>query len=604
MFIRELELRNFRGYGYRRFVFSQPRSLIVGENGVGKSTIAEAIALLLTGHCTGVDGKGQGQRELIKAGAEEAIITADIDGLGTVTRTIRQNGPAETTTPIGVIQDQLRASDPFITAAVYGSTFFELHHGDAKNLLMSLLNVRVPVTNDRGEQEVVGLAEVERRYQVAFNDRKALKKAVAATFVPTIERRPDLEREDEDDLQAIVDGRNGSYQQAVQKTADVRARVKQLQERRAALERGERDLAQLRADRKAQLDLVAEYAIQHEEAGAALQKLEAERPANDAGAADEISRLQVFVGKVQDQAGGVEGARTCVLGPVPCLTPAKEFKAELTKAKKQIAALKKRVDAGEQFAQHLGAAQQMVRSAADARQKAQDKADAIGAAIDAEEKRRDELDPILDALKQDAEDAEAAESVVGGAAADLAKAQAKLQALRDYQRAIAQRDQAVAHVDDLKVKLKEAERQVDELGPNGARATALQDSLADFQQAINAALAVFRFELQINVEPWVVLVKTPNSGGSLPFALLSKGQRLWTGLAFQLALAAVSGLDFCIVDDVEGVVGEARANLTDLVMTAPVGQVLVIKAQASGDERPHLDGLQVIEAGDERPVLV
>jgi len=38
--------------------------------------------------------------------------------------------------------------------------------------------------------------------------------------------------------QAIVDGRNGSYQQAVQKTADVRARVKQLQERRAALERG------------------------------------------------------------------------------------------------------------------------------------------------------------------------------------------------------------------------------------------------------------------------------------------------------------------------------------------------------------------------------
>jgi hypothetical protein len=76
--------------------------------------------------------------------------------------------------------------------------------------------------------------------------------------------------------------------------------------------------------------------------------------------------------------------------------------------------------------------------------------------------------------------------------------------------------------------------------------------------------------------------------------MLSKGQRLFTGLAFQLALAQVSGLDCAVVDDVEAVVGTNRQLLTSIVMAADLGQVLVAMATPENYQAPNIDRLQIV----------
>ena len=135
------------------------------------------------------------------------------------------------------------------------------------------------------------------------------------------------------------------------------------------------------------------------------------------------------------------------------------------------------------------------------------------------------------------------------------------------------------------------------LGPGGVRLAALTEALEAFNEQISDALAPFGFSLTIKADPWEVLVNTADGDG-IRFEMLSKGQRLWTGLAFQLALAKVSGLGFVVIDDVEAVVGQARRQLTEAVMTADLDQILVALAKPDDEPAPALDGLRVIRVSE------
>lgn len=49
MKIHHLEIRNFRGFEHRSFDFSDQFNVLIGDNGSGKTTVLEAIALGLDG---------------------------------------------------------------------------------------------------------------------------------------------------------------------------------------------------------------------------------------------------------------------------------------------------------------------------------------------------------------------------------------------------------------------------------------------------------------------------------------------------------------------------------------------------------------------------
>lgn len=626
MRLTNLRLRNFRSYEAMDLDFTANRTLIIGENGVGKSTIADAIALVLTGRCRGVNGKGEGQKDLIRGTADEAEISLTIEGLGTVTRTIHRVHGANSTMPVDHIMGALQTTDAYTQAAIYGSAFFEMGHAEAKALLLRLLDVTVVLPGAKPGEPGRGLSldEADLKYKAAFDQRTSLKRSLAS--LPAMQQPPapawvqtdDHWTDNEDRVAVDIRSARVTYEAAVALTAEVRAEARQLESQRASLTGAPaKDYQRAMDIAKAQLASYQEAEAQAKADLEAALAMPAEATENLTAT---ISELRVFVQRIEQSAptAGAEprkpvrpkkvtdqpkpAAAVCVLGcGIPCLTPPAEFQATLTSTKRQIEDMEARVKAGTERAIAVAVAQRQMTEAQTAMAKHEAGLAAAHAGLRAEARRQADLAEVVAKL----------EDIGPKAAAAQADVDAKLQCLNDLRQretelgvyrggldafASIQKQRA-----DLEAELAEAERIVGLLGPKGLKLKALEDALAEFHEVINASLEPFGFSLEISVDPWKVLVVHGTTARPLPFELLSKGQRLWTGLAFQLALAAVSGLDFCVIDDVEGVVGEARGKLTDVALDAPIGQMLIVKAQAEDEEAPDLDGLQVVRIG--QPVM-
>jgi predicted ATP-binding protein involved in virulence len=74
MRIHELSLKNFRGFAEREFRFNEPLTLVVGENGSGKTCLLEGLCVALGGWLYGFDGlESQDKRNFIKADHRKII---------------------------------------------------------------------------------------------------------------------------------------------------------------------------------------------------------------------------------------------------------------------------------------------------------------------------------------------------------------------------------------------------------------------------------------------------------------------------------------------------------------------------------------------------
>lgn len=606
MKVHGIELTNFRNYESLQLAFDQPRTLLIGPNGAGKSTLVDAIAWVLTGRCRGVNARGEGQKDLIRLGAEEARVEIDLgDGL-VVARHIARNGSAGSTMKTEQILGQLDTSEGMVHAVLYGRTFFDLQHAAAKSLLMDALNVTVPAAKlpgvDLGGIDEVDLDTLEQLYQRAFEDRAGVKRQLAAHQVPDKPKVIDmaLAGKSAEELADQLKVAQGEMKTRLQDQVDA---DRDLQNRQHAIDQAE--------DAAGQADKLAGSRTAHEgmlaEHQGRLQNAQADLAAAQEQQAEPVDQLQAQVREAEvliDKLGRHDPDRGCVLSAsIPCLTKAADFSGQVETLRKQTKDLGKRVKAGQERAAAIAAAQQRVRDEernvtyhqgqlADIDQK-------IAVAKDAAAQLKTLKAGLAD-LKRAAKKADAA---VTEQQQLVDHAMASWQAVVQYQTALASHNRAVSERADLEDAVDKAEALVALLGPKGIRLQVLDEAVQEFNAAINVALQVFGFSIAIQVDPWKVLVDT-GAGEAIRFEMLSKGQQLFTGLAFQLALADVSGLDFAVVDDVEAVVGKTRQLLTGTVMTSDLGQILVSMAKAADEPVPTLDGLQVVRMDQNQTVAV
>jgi len=78
MKIERLKIKNFRGVGEVELDMKSPVIFLLGENGVGKSTVADALEFLFTGRCKYTSESGAGFAELLRVGAKKGEIEADV----------------------------------------------------------------------------------------------------------------------------------------------------------------------------------------------------------------------------------------------------------------------------------------------------------------------------------------------------------------------------------------------------------------------------------------------------------------------------------------------------------------------------------------------
>lgn len=619
--IQSLQLINFRSCRTVGLNFPAPRTLIVGANDAGKSTVADAIAWCLTGRCRGLDQGGRGVRDLVRQGAREMWVSVTLNGIGQVTRAFDGKGVSLSLLApdgelvagaLGDVQAGLLARLggvrlDAIEVACHATAFLDSDHAAARDLLLLALNVRVDLDGEdfRAVQQLglVGsvngpatrigdltLDTVETLEERARDKRLDLKRRIQEIGAPQPPPLPAALRETPplDTLQARLDEKKTN---AAQRFAGMHQRLGE----RATLadrERALRDeIAKIDARLRAASDVGVRLAHAEAERDTLKRAIDATQDTQAAGAARavDIAALSRVIGAI-DQHSPSKG---CVIDPtIPCKTPAKAF------ADRKPVLLKKRADIEREG---KAAATAMQKRAADAKRLQEfdvevarlrrAREDVVRDACAAEEKGA-ELTAVQTRLAALGEAAD--EQAFNGARDAIRGIEHLIDLWKRHQAALEAHTDCVRRAKDLREQLALAERACEALGPKGARAAALEAALAGFIAETGSFLQAWGVTLAIEPEPWKVLMN------GRPAALMSKSGRLRAGVALQLAVVRHAGLGFAIVDEADILDEENARTFSRLIASARIGRdgdegsIIVLATRGKNYALPRVMGLSAV----------
>jgi len=142
MKIERIALQDFKCFEDLNIRFTKPVNLIFGENASGKTTIAQAIALALTGRVNGQNG-GSDRRPLVRHDAEEFSVSVSLSQNGLPGRLEHYDltqyaGAKESTDPETLFQG-LKTNRETLGALLETTGFLSLHPDEKKRILFELL---------------------------------------------------------------------------------------------------------------------------------------------------------------------------------------------------------------------------------------------------------------------------------------------------------------------------------------------------------------------------------------------------------------------------------------------------------------------------------
>lgn len=579
MKITQLDLTAFRSYTDTTLNMDAPRVLISGRNGSGKTSILDALKWAFLGHCAGTDARGAGAEVLIPTGEKAAEVAVQIAGIGRAVRSYGSAGGSFTVdafTGTSAVQQQalqikLDTTPAYLDAVLDTAAFLNLGHVEAKAMVLSLLGVKIPINAAEPQKSVqpgdlVGLYtldELDAKYKQAFEDRKLAKRTLAGSVVPA---KPEAAH-----MPAVsaVEEQLGKLRQAL---GELQKATGSVTGKRSALEaEGSRVAEAMHAnpgeDRSAQV----------EDLKVKLAALESQvMPATLKAPAKGDPQRVIYLQEVADKLRPHLPKAGCVLDrTVPCKTPASAFEARLTALDKELKAIapKQEKPSQEPAQSPLTALRHQI---ADLERKEQLRLSAVHAVHAAQtrwEAIQQELKLLPSTATQDAE-ITTLQGRIGKGEELLRTARAHWQAVSDYEKAVSDKAWKAMDVDRL-------ETLCEQLGPNGVRVQALAEAMGKFEKAVNPYVAAFGWNISFAVEPWEVFAN------GRPVGTYSKSEQFRIGIAFQLGIAQLSGLNFCVVDEVDQLDAANRVAVTKMLLQAPLEQVIVLGTREETQPLPQ-----------------
>ncbi|MDD3654123.1 MAG: AAA family ATPase [Desulfotomaculaceae bacterium] len=139
-------LQNFRNHRLSDLGLGRV-NIFLGRNNAGKSSVLAGLEWALTGCCSWTDRAGRGSGDLIKTGADSAMVLVDLDGAGQAVRTVNPNGLAfggETTALAAQakLYERLGTCEEDLRAALNVGAFLSMSPAAQKTYLFSVLGLR------------------------------------------------------------------------------------------------------------------------------------------------------------------------------------------------------------------------------------------------------------------------------------------------------------------------------------------------------------------------------------------------------------------------------------------------------------------------------
>lgn len=603
MRLNSLTLAAFRSFNGITVPLGAPRVMIGGVNGAGKTSIRECVRWVLTGKAQGLDGRGTGVEALAPDTVNGATVQAGvaIEGIGLATRTWapaigvvlsvdRQVG--STSEQQTALYDRLKTTEAFLQAVIDSSTFLKLDHADAKALVMALLNVRVAVTlKAGGVPETLTLDELDAAYETAFNERKVAKKVAGSFFLtpaPVAQQHHPVEaidatlKERREQLDALLVAHGGT----IGKRAQLEAQIETLKGSTpvAFTDTEFGSVGQVRdaiAEVDERLGMMEQDAI-----GADIDEAMPTLPPRPVQNRDTFTDVQFFRSRVEALMGH-QPKNGCVLDPeVPCETAKVRF---TNRAK----AVQKDIDAAAPVeAVNVPVAAPAPPAKANPLTEVRQRLDLLknietrfvasdanrAAHVDALAKATEAL-AALPAVDE-------TNSQIADLRCGIQKGEAMRQAAVDYAAAVETHAAKVEEKAKLDREVTRLEMLVDDLGPKGVRVPALKAAISAFEEAINGYLTAFDYKVWFVLEPaWAVMVNGRRSD------TYSESERHRIGIALQLAIAQMSGLNFAIVDELDMLTAENRETVAKMIHFSTLEQVIVLASREPEVALPAIDGV-------------
>ncbi len=569
MRLQEIQCRAFRSFVGQAINVDADRVIIGGVNASGKSTLREAVRFALTGSVKDADNNDLPGELLAPSflGVSEAAASVVVDGIGRVERqwrpgtyTLNAHGITGTSTvQQQALYDKLSTTEAMLQAVIDSRNFLRLHHAKGKALIMGLLDVRV-VIDEEGNGREYTLDELDAAYKDAFEQRKLAKLKQKGFALPPVPGPPETKMT----LPRIEE----RLQECRQELDDALKVVGETSGMRAIL-RGRRRycLDILHTTPKADPVYIAGLRNQIDELEERLGIMEAEpvtpRPAQD----EDLSasgRLHILRNRAEALAKH-HPDKGCVLDPeVPCETA----KVRFTRAAKVVQA---EIDAAPLLVSRAPAIP-LPSPMTDLRRQL-DEFKRILAAHDRSQEDYErvtteltEVDAKLSALPDTTE----AEQDVEELRAKVAKGETLLRVSKDHQKAVGAYDKALQAQQALQADVDRLEARCALLGPTGARVAALAEKLGAFEEQVNVVTSAFGWTFKVQVEPWQVMAN------DRPVQSYSWSEQYRIGIALQLAIAKLSGLDFAIVDELDLLDAANRKILFQMLYNADLGQIVIL----------------------------
>jgi len=612
MRINRLEMTAFRNHEHTTIEFGDAKFCVFrGANFAGKSSIAQAISMLMTPSTDGLNAKGDGYIVKVKRGSTKAIISGDIQGKSKlVQRTVVLNsntsGRTDSSKCLNDVEwhpapfDKLLAANrSSLSVALNTSAFLQLDEKAQKDLLAKLA---LPSSYDfdaetmgavekaigAGEIDFTGepFAVIDLAYKKLYAERQLVNRQVKEFKVPDALPTGGV---DSASLQAKLSAARDARQRiltekdgAVKKSSDHENERTRVQTKLNGIETAI-------AEEKAKLPNV-EAGILPESKHKELVKIAAGKEAADkytkdraviavtiTTLKDEVERINGLLDKFSDAGAKcptceqevdmrvLEALQKAVQDE---LTEAQEKDTTILRSMKTIGDVDGAVAA---IAKHdaakadMRSINQVIAEKEKMAQVGKEKLASMGAKVDAAAQFEEPLiaaDNEINALTEQLRPVIAAE---------------------ERTKEIATK---TAQLEKLKAKAESVDSLVKIFDKDGLKADLLKENIGGFEEKLNSVLSAWGYKCALSIEPYEFLV-TDTHGVTTPVRELSGSEQLMFSVALQCAVSRASGIGIVVADRMDTFLPPQRAKANRCLYTATqdgtLDQVIVLVSDESED---------------------
>lgn len=583
MKINRLILTNFRSHRSTEFSFSRI-NVGRGTHGTGKTSIQLAIEMLLTGKCDRTDLAGRGAQSLISAGAKELRIEALTDkaemqfrrnGTGGELVIGNRAGKAATAWIEGNI-----APIPVLSAVLNSGRFLEMDEREQKALLAGALAadpVRLESwvlesALDLGgdlPNEVRDAAEVDRIHKKLFDARAQVNRDLKAYGDIAAPEKPEgmPSRQDVTDLlRQLRDQRDEKSRERYKVEAGYNGRRDRLAAAKGI--KAQYEPAILETDELAKLDKLAKKKAQAAKLDREIDQLQAQ-----------IRIGREFIADLSNQ----KSANCPTCGQE---MPPKQHEHSLDH---YVTEVKER----EQNLEKLQADRLKLGDPA----AAQAKLDAHFAAIKPYQQAESTVAEIGEL--GDAPDVTAIAAEIDELDKRIEKGREIELKCTEYEGQLAQHQRVTAAKARKEKESEALDRLVEYFSDRGPlKAKLVGGKLPAFNERVNETLHRFGFGCSINLEPYSIQVAVSTvrqTSDLLNLSQLSESEQYRFAIAFQIALAEATGVNFVVIDRSDMLLPAVRAQLARALDESNLDQAIVLCAGEPLESYPNVEGLTFFE---------